>query len=145
MGDAVESFIYLLKHTELAVRGCVEVPLLQFDLTPNQFLMLVRLLHHDGMSAAELARAVGIRPQSIGEALAPLEAKSLIRRQESSRHRRILKISLTSAGRQLLARATRVGRQLEKELLSDLNAAELAALRSGLTKVLARAQQRETR
>jgi DNA-binding MarR family transcriptional regulator len=137
------SIVYLLKHTELAVRGCVEVALVQFDLTPNQFLMLLRLHHRDGQSAAELARAVGVRPQSIGEIITPLERKALISRQESPEHRRVLRISLTAAGSQLLARAMRVGQQLEKELLTELSATELAALRAGLSKLLASAQQHE--
>ena len=50
MSDTPRTFIYLLKHTELAVRGCVEVALEQFDLTPNQFLMLLRLSHKEGQS-----------------------------------------------------------------------------------------------
>jgi DNA-binding MarR family transcriptional regulator len=143
MNNLPETIIYLLKHTELAVRSCVEVALVQFDLTANQFLMLVRLHHHDGMSAAELARAVGVRPQSIGEIITPLERKGLISRQESPEHRRVLRISLTAAGKQLLTRARRVGLQLEEELTQDLSAAELTALRTGLTKLLARAQQHE--
>jgi DNA-binding MarR family transcriptional regulator len=143
MSNTHDSIVYLLKRTELAVRGCVEVALLQFDLTPNQFHMLLRLHSQDGMSAAELARAVGVRPQSIGEIIAPLERKALISRHEKPEHRRILRISLTAAGRQVLARGTRIGLQLEKELVSDLDAAELAALRKGLSKLLASAQQHE--
>ena len=35
--------IYLLKRAELAVRGCMEVVLAEFDLTPAQFLVLFRM------------------------------------------------------------------------------------------------------
>lgn len=138
-----ESIVYLLKRTELAVRGCVEVALLAFDLTPNQFHMLLRLQQQDGMSAAQLARSLGVRPQSIGEIVAPLQRKALIRREESPEHRRILRISLTAGGRQLLARASRVAMQLEAELLAGLNAIELKALRNGLGKLRTSAQQHE--
>ena len=143
MSDTPQSFIYLLKHTELAVRGCVEVALEQFGLTPNQFLMLLRLSHQEGQSAAELARGIGVRPQSLTEIITPLADKGLISREESPQHRRILRISLTGAGRQLLARATRIGQQLEKELIPDLSAAEHDALLSALGKVLKRAQEHE--
>ena len=143
MSDTPGSIVYLLKRTELAVRSCVEVALVEFDLTPNQFHMLLRLHQQDGMSAAQLARSLGVRPQSTGEIIAPLERKALIRREESPEHRRILRISLTAAGRQLLARASRVAMQLEEELLEDLNAIELKALRNGLGKLLASAQQHE--
>jgi DNA-binding MarR family transcriptional regulator len=143
MSETPHNFIYVLKHTELAVRGCVEVALEQFDLTPNQFLMLLRLSHKEGQSAAELARGIGVRPQSLTEIISPLAAKGLISREESPEHRRILRISLTAAGRQLLARATRIGRQLEKELVADLSAAEYDALLTALGKVLERAQEHE--
>jgi DNA-binding MarR family transcriptional regulator len=143
MSDTPRSFIYLLKHTELAVRGCVEVALEQFALTPNQFLMLLRLSHQEGQSAAELARGIGVRPQSLTEIINPLAEKGLIAREESAEHRRILRISLTPAGRQLLARATRIGQQLEKELIVDLSSDEHAVLLAALGKVLKRAQAHE--
>jgi len=143
MSNNFESIVYLLKRTELAVRSCVEMALVQFDLTPTQFHMLLRLHQHDGMSAAQLARGVGVRPQSMGEIITPLERKALISREESPEHRRILRISLTAAGRQLLARATRIAMQLEEELLAGLNAGELNALRNGLGKLLASAQRHE--
>src|SRR5215468_11011657 len=101
MLDSPVGTTYLLKRTELAVRACVEVALMQFDLTPNQFLLLVRLDYEGGQSSAQLARAVGIRPQSMNETVAPLEQKGLIQRQESPEHRRILQITLTPAGKQL--------------------------------------------
>jgi len=143
MGDTPRSFIYLLKHCELAVRGCVEVALEQFEITPNQFLMLLRLSHKEGQSAAELARGIGVRPQSLTEIIAPLADKGFIAREESPQHRRILRISLTPAGRQMLARTTRVGQQLERELVADLSAEEHAVLCQGLGKVLKRAQEHE--
>ncbi len=143
MSDGPHTVIYLLKHAELAVRGCVEVALEQFNLTPNQFLMLLRLSHKEGQSAAELARGIGVRPQSLTEIINPLADKALIDREESPEHRRVLRITLTAAGRQLLARALRIGRQLEKELVADLDSGELAGLLSSLGKILERAQRHE--
>lgn len=143
MRETPHSFIYLLKHSELAVRRCVEVALEQFGLTPNQFLMLLRLSHKEGQCAAELARGIGVRPQSLTEILSPLAGKGLIFKEESPEHRRILRIGLTAAGRRLLVRAMRVGRQLEKELVADLSTSECDALLAALGKVLARAQEHE--
>ncbi len=143
MRDAPHSVIYLLKHAELAVRGCVEVALEQFDLTPNQFLMLLRLSHREGLSAAELARGIGVRPQSLTEIINPLAEKGLIDREESPEHRRVLRITLTASGRRLLARARRVGQQLEKELVADLGVGEIDRLLAALGKILQRAQRHE--
>ena len=143
MTSASRSFIYLLKHTELAVRGCIEVALQNFDLTPNQFLMLLRVSYEEGLSATQLARAIGVRPQSLTEIIGPLVQKGLVRRSESPAHRRVLKTSLTPAGRKILERALRVGRQLEDELLADLTSEERAALFRALDKTLERARWHE--
>jgi DNA-binding MarR family transcriptional regulator len=136
--------VYLLKTTELAVRGCAEVALAPFKLTPALFLMLFRIKQSDGVSSADLARTVGVRPQSIVDLIRPLERGGLIRRKQAREHRRILRIYLTAAGERLLDRAIPVARQLEEELFSSLTGPEIAHLREGLTKLLSSAQAHET-
>jgi DNA-binding MarR family transcriptional regulator len=132
--------IYLLKRAELAVRSCIEIVLAPFQLTPTQFHILLRLHRSQGLSSAELARAIGVRPQSIVDIIRPLERAGLIRRREAPEHRRILRISLSAAGKRLLARAVPVAAQLEKDLLGNLSVAEIVRLRQGLTKLLANAR-----
>jgi len=136
--------VYLLKRAELAVRSCVEAALAPFRLTPTQFLLLLRLEDSGGLSSAELARAAGVRPQSIVDLIGPLEREGWIKRREAPEHRRILRISLSLAGKQLLARARPVAMQLEKELLGEVGDVELAQLREGLTKLLANAEAHDT-
>jgi DNA-binding MarR family transcriptional regulator len=135
--------IYLLKRTELAVRRCVEVALSQFELTPTQFLTLLRLRDTDGMSAAALAREIAVRPQSIVEIVAPLERKGLLKRTASPEHRRILQMRLTAAGRRLMADAMAAASKLEAELLEDLDAKQLATLQQCLNKLWARADRHD--
>ncbi len=132
--------IYLLKRAELAVRGCAEAALAPFGLTPTQFLLLHRLQESTGVSSAELARAIGVRPQSIVDLIGPLEHEGLIKRREAPEHRRILRIRLTAAGKRLLAQAIPVACHLEKKLLRTLDTNEAAYLSGGLTKLLANAQ-----
>ena len=124
----------------MAVRSCAEAALTPFRLTPTQFLLLYRVQESAGASSAELARAVGVRPQSIVDLIGPLEREGLIKRREAPEHRRILRITLTAAGKRLLAQAIPVARQLEEELLSNLSPQEAAQLQGGLTKLLANAQ-----
>jgi DNA-binding MarR family transcriptional regulator len=135
--------VYLLKRAELAVRGCMEVALADFDLTPTQFLMLFRLAGRQEVSGAELAREVGVRPQSVIETLAPLERKGLLKREASSANRRVLHTQLTPAGRKLLDAALRTAAQIESELLADLNGPQLAALQQALTQLWERAERHE--
>jgi DNA-binding MarR family transcriptional regulator len=142
--SASVGIVDLLKRAELAVRGCAEALLVPFGLTPAQFLVLFRLKQSTNVSSAELARATGIRPQSIVDLIGPLERRGLIKRREAPEHRRILRITLSAAGEQLFARALPAAAQLESELLATLNATELAGLRNGLEKLLANAEAHES-
>lgn len=135
--------VYLLKRAELAVRGCMEVALAGFDLTPTQFLLLFRLRDCPEVSGAALAREIGVRPQSLIQTLAPLERKGLLKRKTSASNRRILHTQLTAAGQKLLAEALRVAAQIEGELLADLTASQLSVLQHALTRLKERAGQHE--
>ncbi len=139
-----QGLVYLLKSTELAVRSCAEVALTPFGLTPALFLMLFRLKESDGISSAELARTIGVRPQSIVDLIRPLERAKFIRRRRAPEHRRILRISLTAAGERLLEQVIPVARQLEEELFASLTPQEVTQLRDGLTKLRFSAQAHET-
>ena len=138
--DSPGGVVYLLKRAELAARSCAEVALAPLGLTPTQFLVLFELKESEGISSAELARMIGVRAQSMGELIAPLEREGLITRREAPEHRRILRIRLSAAGEQLLARGLRIAKDLERELLSSLSTQEIAHLRTGLTKLLTSAR-----
>jgi DNA-binding MarR family transcriptional regulator len=133
--------IYLLKRTEVAVRACMDVALVEFDLTPAQFLMLFRLRDHAELSSAALARDIGVRPQSIIGLIQPLERKGLLEREPSPEHQRVLHLRLTAAGKKLLAEAIRVASRIESELLSDLDDRQVAELQDALTKLWGRAEK----
>jgi len=133
--------IYLLKRAEVAVRGCMDVALVEFDLTPAQFLMLFRLRDHAELSSAALARDIGVRPQSIIGLLRPLERKGLLQREPSPAHQRVLDIRLTGAGKKLLADAMRVASRIESELLADLDDRQVTVFQDALTKLWNRAER----
>jgi len=135
--------IYLLKRTELAVRGCMDVALAAFDLTPSQFLMLFRLRDHSELSGAALARDIGVRPQSIIGLIQPLERKGLLEREPSPKPQRILHMRLTVAGKRLLAEAMRTASRIEGDMLADLDNKQVTALQDALTKLWGRAESHD--
>jgi DNA-binding MarR family transcriptional regulator len=136
--------VYLLKRAELAVRSCAETALARHGLTPAQFMVLFTLEYSSGVSSADLARATGVRPQSIVDLIGPLERRNLIRRKEDPAHRRILRIRMTASGERLFARALPEVIRLERELLANVPPSELASLRKGLTRLLANAEAHDT-
>ena len=139
-----DGVVYLLKRTVLAVGYCAETTLAHFGLTPAQFLILFRLKEEKDISSAELARNLGVRPQTIVDLIVPLEREGLIKRRQAAEHRRILRMALTARGEELLGRALPAARQLEEELLSNLSESQVLQLRAGLTELLATAQAHDT-
>lgn len=132
--------IYLLKRAELAVRSCMEVALAEFDLTPAQLLMLFRMRDRVDVSAADLARDIGVRPQSLVGLIAPLERKGILKREPSPKHRRVLHMRVTPAGKKLVIDALRVAERIEGELLGSLDDVQLSILEEALTRLWERAE-----
>ena len=135
--------IYLLKRAELAVRGCMEVALAEFDLTPAQFLVLFRMRDRTDFSAAALAREIGVRPQTLITLIAPLERRGILEREPSPAHRRVLHNRLTPSGKKLLASALRVAGQIESELLAKVDDRKLAIFQEVLTSLWEGAEAHE--
>lgn len=81
------------------------------DLTPTQFAVLIELEGlegpegEEGLTQAELARRVLVRPQSVGVLLASLVEQGLVVRAGPGGRGRRVGIALTDAGRTALARA----------------------------------------
>jgi DNA-binding MarR family transcriptional regulator len=141
MAEAPTSAVYLLKRAELAVRGCAEMAFGEVALTPSQYYILFLVKCGEATSSAELARAMGVLPQSMTEIIAPLEKRGAIVRRPDSSNNRILRIELTSAGQRLFERATELAIRFERELLEGFDVGELEHLCRGLNELIARAER----
>jgi DNA-binding MarR family transcriptional regulator len=140
MTELPPSTTYLLKRAELAVRGCVEVALGEVNLTPNQFFILFLAKSGEATSSAELARAMGVLPQSMTELIAPLEKSGAITRRPDAGNNRILRIELTALGERLFAKAAEIAIRLERELYEDFDERELGRLNRLLTELTVKAE-----
>jgi DNA-binding MarR family transcriptional regulator len=141
MTDFPPSPIYLLKRAELAVRGCVEMALREVALTPSQYFILFLVKTGEATSSAELARAMGVLPQSMTELIAPLEKRGAILRRRDSRNQRILRIALTNGGEKLFEHGTAVALRLERDLLEDFDARQIGELNRNFAALIANAER----
>jgi DNA-binding MarR family transcriptional regulator len=69
------------------------------DLTPSQVSVLLRLEREGPATVSALARAEGMRPQSMGAAVAPLQAAGLVGGEPDPKDGRQTILSLTAACR----------------------------------------------
>ncbi len=63
------------------------------------FLILSRLMEEDGLTQRQLADSVGIRAQSLSEALLGMEGKGHIFRRPDETDRRVIRVYITEEGK----------------------------------------------
>jgi DNA-binding MarR family transcriptional regulator len=126
------STLYLVKRLEQAIRSQLDELLRPLGLTTLQYTALTVLERRDGLSSAQLARRSFVKPQTMHELVLTLDGRGYIERNRDPANRRVLLISLTRQGRNVLRDLDERVRQLEARMLSELTGDERAALRRAL-------------
>lgn len=106
------------------------------EITPTLFGVLVLIDANPGMKQTQLAEAIQLDRSSVVSVLDKLEARGLVERVRAPDNRRANALHLTAAGRQLLATLVPRVRAHEEHVLSRLDAAERAQLRTLLGRLL---------
>jgi DNA-binding MarR family transcriptional regulator len=95
------------------------------DLTPSQTSVLSRLAKGGPVSASDLAAAERVRPQSMAAILAGIDQHGLIRRTPDPHDGRRQLITLTDAGREVIAGSRRAREEwISRALTEDFTEAE---------------------
>jgi DNA-binding MarR family transcriptional regulator len=129
---------YLVRQTQLATYRELDQALRDFGLTPAQYTALAILSRRgESLSSADLARRLGVTPQSANEIVATLGAQQLVSRAEDATDRRARQLQLTPKGRALLARCDAEVDRFEQAFFGALSAPERDVLRQLLVKVVA--------
>ncbi|MFF6983050.1 MarR family winged helix-turn-helix transcriptional regulator [Streptomyces sp. NPDC008343] len=128
------SLLYMVKQVELVVRSHLDELVKPSGITALQYTALTVLERHDGLSAAQLARDSFVTAQSIADLVRSLEGRGLVRRERNPDNRRELRILLTDAARELLARHAGPVRELEQQMVRDLTPHQAEQFRQALSK-----------
>jgi DNA-binding MarR family transcriptional regulator len=123
---------YVIGRLERVLRRRLAVAVEPTGLTLPAYTALSVLRAQDGLSNAQLARRSLVTPQSMSEVLALLVEQGYVRRRAEPGHGRVIRTELTSAGRRALERCDRAVDKVEREMLGDLDADEVASLRDVL-------------
>jgi MarR family transcriptional regulator, organic hydroperoxide resistance regulator len=105
-----------LRRAEQALMAHHEAVLRRYGLTMTQYTVLLTLSRAEGMSGAQLARGCGVTQQSMATVLTGMQNKGLVERQPSPVHAKVLIVTLTSDGRDLLERSYQEVIVLERAL-----------------------------
>ena len=107
----------------------------EFNITPEQWILLNILKEKDGISQKELAVKSGRKQTTITRALDNLYKKNYIQREASADDRRVFLIFLTSEGSHLLEQLTPIAHFLLKEIFVEFSQEEVDQLKMLLMKL----------
>jgi DNA-binding MarR family transcriptional regulator len=124
--------LYMVKRLELVIRARMDVALRPFGLSTVQFTALTALRARDGLSSAQLARRSFVTPQTMNEMVHSLERRGLIARRQAPDNRRVLLLTLTDSGQELLAQCDPLVESIEGEMLAAIPAGQHGLLRQSL-------------
>jgi len=130
------STTYLLSQVNQPLRNLSDNLLKPYGVTGIQFTVLSAVARREGLSSADLSRRFYVTPQSMGQLLSTLEERGLLKRQEDVNNRRILRITLTPAGRALVEQGSQDMVKLEEDVFTSLNARQIKTLRTLLQTVM---------
>jgi DNA-binding MarR family transcriptional regulator len=114
----------------------------RFGLSRPEFAVIYTLGLHDGALARDIALSYGFPENTLSRAVAKLARLGLLRREPDPGDARTRRLTLTTAGRDVLTEATPRFVEEELRLLEALTAQEQATLSRFLARVVARATQR---
>jgi DNA-binding MarR family transcriptional regulator len=98
------------------------------DLSWTQKSVLVRLEKEGPATTSELARAEGVKPQSMGTAIAALEGMGMVERKADPTDGRQMKIKLTDQGRSMRRMTRDASLAWLAQAMAELNKEEQATL-----------------
>lgn len=139
-----DSIGFLIKCVLVSMSRMIEHEMVPLDLTAMQWRPLMMVYNGKADTAAELARILDVDTGAMTRTLDRLESKDLLRRVRCQEDRRVVRLELTDAGRDVAAQCPAVlGRMLDHHL-RDFKAQEVTALRGYLQRMLVNgAQPRE--
>lgn len=97
------------------------------ELTVNDIRALAWLARHGPSTPGELARETDLKPASVTGMLDHLEGLGLLQRERSSDDRRVVDVTLTERGREVVAIKRRHWQRRWREALADVPPHELEA------------------
>lgn len=96
------------------------------DLTPVQFAALAAVARQPGIDQRTLARSIGLDTSTVGGVVDRLERRGLMLRSPDPVDRRVRRLSVGAAGRELLQAVWPAMRRAQQRILAPLSAAEQA-------------------
>ncbi|MEH7252425.1 MarR family transcriptional regulator [Neobacillus niacini] len=124
---------YLLNRTALNLNNLFARRLKDYNITPEQFVLITRLIEEEGITQKELALRSEKDPPGITRMLDNMLAKGLITKQHNDR--RSLAIYLTEEARAIYKDLLKIEHQTMKDIINGLTEEQVNGLKTLLTQI----------
>jgi len=136
--DAVRSVIRQLRVIIRALQGHSRSVERACGISAAQLWALWELQRSPGLNVSDLSRQLSVHPSTASNLLDKLEQGGLIERQRRERDQRIVRLYVTAAGQDLLARAPAAPQGELNRALQDMDPQQLLGLEQALAALIAR-------
>jgi DNA-binding MarR family transcriptional regulator len=123
---------YLIGRLERVVRRKIAEAVKPLGLSVAQYTTLSVLRVRGQLSNAQLASRAFITPQAMNEVVQSLEAQKLVTRRPDPSHGRIVQLTLTAKGTEVLQSCDTAVRALERSMLANFSEDARETLRQSL-------------
>lgn len=134
--DVFGRVAWALRRADLDLQSAKERRLRGVGVSSSHYSALVSLQTTPGLTAAELARILGITPQAVALLVGKLTERGWIERRAHPRHRTVQELHLTDAGRDALTAAEVIVSDLERHFRESLGPERYGQLRELLGQVI---------
>ncbi|RJG44958.1 MarR family transcriptional regulator [Mesorhizobium sp. DCY119] len=124
-----------LVRAEKAVVAALSKALQPLDLKLAQLDMLMNLYRHPGMSQHDLARKLLVGRSNITMLLPQLEKRGLLTRENDAKDKRIMRLTLTGNGEELLMEALHIYNGLIETVMAQTSPSECDRMGAMMTRI----------
>lgn len=135
-----QSVGYLLNKVLSSILSQADSRLAAYKLTYAQWVPLFKLFKEDGCTPIAMARDLSVDPAALTRSLTRLETKGLLRRERSTRDRRVVHLRLTDEGRAVAEHVPGVLAEVLNAHLSGFSHDEWQLLLGLLSRMLANSE-----
>jgi MarR family transcriptional regulator, organic hydroperoxide resistance regulator len=130
-----------IHKTDLNLTSYIKSKLDEFNLAPEQNLVMMLLWEKDGMTQNQLAEQLGKDKTNIARMASSLEKKGFIKRVCCQNDRRSLELYLTETGKELGCKVLPITEEFNEMVCKDISNEEIAELERLLLKINANVQR----
>ena len=134
--------VYLIKRIETEITLRMNKALSEYGVTLAQYIILNFVNDNQkDLSSAQLSRRFKMTPQSMNETVTTLQKKAMLVKNIDTENKRILRISLTEKGVEVLSFCNTAIDTLERNLFENVLTDDLASFRKVIGTVLETTRQ----